>query len=235
MEDRLAVVYVRQSTLQQLARHQEATRLQYGLVERAMELGWPRGRIEVIDEDLGKSGATAEGRAGFQRQVERGHPQSCWHRAGHRDVTPGPLLPGLVPVAGSVRAVRHLDRRSGRHLRSDRLQRPAAAGLEQSQFIIHLLLQNRSPHPRLARLSRGSAACSLGQTFLGRRDRDAVPACQIEHMIVPKGTTMGAAQPLPAQALGDGATVWVGASARRRSMTRASVRGAQAPTLSRGI
>jgi DNA invertase Pin-like site-specific DNA recombinase len=67
--ERLAVVYVRQSTLQRLARHQESTRLQYGLVERAVELGWPRGRVEVIDEDLGKSGATAEGRAGFQRLV----------------------------------------------------------------------------------------------------------------------------------------------------------------------
>lgn len=67
--DRLAVVYVRQSTLQQRTRHQESTRLQYGLVERAVALGWLRARIEVIDEDLGKSGATAEGRAGFQRLV----------------------------------------------------------------------------------------------------------------------------------------------------------------------
>ena len=58
--DRLAVVYVRQSTLQQRTRHQESTRLQYGLVERAVALGWLRARIEVIDEDLGKSGATAE-------------------------------------------------------------------------------------------------------------------------------------------------------------------------------
>jgi DNA invertase Pin-like site-specific DNA recombinase len=67
--DRLGVVYVRQSTLQQLARHQESTRLQYGLVERARALGWPRGRIEVIDDDLGKSGTTTEGRIGFQRLV----------------------------------------------------------------------------------------------------------------------------------------------------------------------
>jgi DNA invertase Pin-like site-specific DNA recombinase len=65
--ERLAVVYVRQSTLQQLERHQESTRLQYGLVERAWALGWARERIEVIDEDLGKSAATAEGRSGFQR------------------------------------------------------------------------------------------------------------------------------------------------------------------------
>lgn len=67
--DRLAVVYVRQSTVQQRERHQESTRLQYGLVERALTLGWARQRILVIDEDLGRSGATAEGRPGFQRLV----------------------------------------------------------------------------------------------------------------------------------------------------------------------
>lgn len=38
--DRQAVVYVRQSTLQQVSRHQESTRLQYGLVDRALGLGW---------------------------------------------------------------------------------------------------------------------------------------------------------------------------------------------------
>ena len=64
---RLAVVYVRQSTLQQLERHQESTRLQYGLVERAWGLGWERNQIEVIDEDQGKSGTSVEGREGFQR------------------------------------------------------------------------------------------------------------------------------------------------------------------------
>ena len=67
--DRLAVVYVRQSTLQQMARHQESTRLQYGLVERALELGWARQQVLVIDEDLGKSGSSAQGRLGFQRLV----------------------------------------------------------------------------------------------------------------------------------------------------------------------
>ena len=67
--DRLAIVYVRQSTLQQLARHQESTRLQYGLVERAVDLGWPRSQVHVIDDDLGKSGRSAEGRPGFQRLV----------------------------------------------------------------------------------------------------------------------------------------------------------------------
>ena len=67
--DRLAIVYVRQSTLQQLEQHRESTALQYGLAERALRLGWPRPRVSVIDDDLGCSGASAEGRPGFQRLV----------------------------------------------------------------------------------------------------------------------------------------------------------------------
>lgn len=66
---RLAVVYVRQSTLQQVERHQESTRLQYALAERAVELGWAPDQVLVIDDDLGCSGASAEGRPGFQRLV----------------------------------------------------------------------------------------------------------------------------------------------------------------------
>lgn len=67
--DRLAIVYIRQSTMQQVERHQESTRLQYALTERAYSLGWAREMIVVIDDDLGRSGATIEGRAGFQRLV----------------------------------------------------------------------------------------------------------------------------------------------------------------------
>ncbi len=67
--DRLAVVYVRQSTVQQVLDHQESTRLQYGLVARAQNLGWAAERVVVIDDDLGQSGASAAGRVGFQRLV----------------------------------------------------------------------------------------------------------------------------------------------------------------------
>jgi DNA invertase Pin-like site-specific DNA recombinase len=67
--ERLAVVYVRQSTAQQVLDHQESTRLQYGLTSRAQALGWAADRILVIDDDLGKSGTSAQGRAGFQRLV----------------------------------------------------------------------------------------------------------------------------------------------------------------------
>ena len=44
--DRLAVVYVRQSTLQQVLDHQESTRIQYGLVNRAQALGWSQERVQ---------------------------------------------------------------------------------------------------------------------------------------------------------------------------------------------
>jgi DNA invertase Pin-like site-specific DNA recombinase len=67
--ERLAVVYVRQSTMQQVLEHQESTRLQYGLVRRAVAWGWPEARVLVIDDDLGRSGTSAEGRQGFQRLV----------------------------------------------------------------------------------------------------------------------------------------------------------------------
>jgi DNA invertase Pin-like site-specific DNA recombinase len=67
--EKLAVVYVRQSSLQQVLSNRESTMLQYNLVERAKDLGWQASRILVIDDDLGKSGSTSEGRAGFQRLV----------------------------------------------------------------------------------------------------------------------------------------------------------------------
>jgi DNA invertase Pin-like site-specific DNA recombinase len=65
--DRLAVVYIRQSSMTQVLRNQESTRLQYSLTGVAKQLGWPDDRILVIDDDLGVSGASAIGREGFQR------------------------------------------------------------------------------------------------------------------------------------------------------------------------
>jgi DNA invertase Pin-like site-specific DNA recombinase len=67
--DRLAVVYVRQSTMAQVIEHGESTRLQYGLAGRAGELGWEPSRVLVIDEDLGHSASGAGVRPGFQRLV----------------------------------------------------------------------------------------------------------------------------------------------------------------------
>lgn len=65
---RRAYLYVRQSTLRQVLEHEESLRRQYQLRERARLLGWPEEQIEVIDSDLGLSGASAD-REGFQRLV----------------------------------------------------------------------------------------------------------------------------------------------------------------------
>ena len=66
---KLAYIYVRQSSVNQVRQHQESTELQYRLVDRAVGLGWPRERVHVIDEDLGKSGVTSTERHGFQRLI----------------------------------------------------------------------------------------------------------------------------------------------------------------------
>jgi hypothetical protein len=64
---KMASVSIRQSSLMQVTRYGESTEIQYSLVQRAVALGWPRERVELIDEDLGKSGAHAESRGGLQR------------------------------------------------------------------------------------------------------------------------------------------------------------------------
>jgi DNA invertase Pin-like site-specific DNA recombinase len=65
--ERLAFVYVRQSSPQQVVEHRESRLRQYALVDYAIALGWPADRVQVIDEDQGQSGRDAENRVGFQR------------------------------------------------------------------------------------------------------------------------------------------------------------------------
>lgn len=65
---RRAAIYVRQSTLTQVAENLESQRRQYALVERAIELGWRRDDVLVIDDDLGVSGSGVA-RSGFDRLV----------------------------------------------------------------------------------------------------------------------------------------------------------------------
>jgi DNA invertase Pin-like site-specific DNA recombinase len=67
--EKLAIVYVRQSSPQQVLENLESTARQYAFADHAVALGWPRDRVVIIDEDLGRSGRTAEGRNGFQRLV----------------------------------------------------------------------------------------------------------------------------------------------------------------------
>jgi DNA invertase Pin-like site-specific DNA recombinase len=66
---RKALVSVRQSPLHQVFAHRESTARQYGLSFTAQDLGWPDHLVEVIDDDLGHSGGSAQYRHGFQRLV----------------------------------------------------------------------------------------------------------------------------------------------------------------------
>jgi DNA invertase Pin-like site-specific DNA recombinase/uncharacterized protein YndB with AHSA1/START domain len=73
---RLAIIYVRQSTLKQVSQNRESQQYQYRLQQRAQELGWSAERVRVIDSDLGFSGREATGRRGFQElvaEVSLGH------------------------------------------------------------------------------------------------------------------------------------------------------------------
>jgi DNA invertase Pin-like site-specific DNA recombinase/uncharacterized protein YndB with AHSA1/START domain len=73
---RQAFVYLRQSSQAQVERNVESTDRQYGLVARAVELGFAREQVVVIDEDLGISGSGLSDRSGFARltaEVALGH------------------------------------------------------------------------------------------------------------------------------------------------------------------
>lgn len=61
-----AIIYIRQSTPNQAISNQESLKLQYALKQRAIELGWPSCRVQIIDNDLGQTGAEAEHRKGFK-------------------------------------------------------------------------------------------------------------------------------------------------------------------------
>src|SRR6185295_17387779 len=69
--DRLALIYLRQSSMAQVREHTESTTRQYGLAEEAVRLGWARLDVLVIDTDLGVSGRWGVARAGFTELVRR--------------------------------------------------------------------------------------------------------------------------------------------------------------------
>lgn len=74
--EKLALIYVRQSSQKQVEQNIESTQPQYRLAGRAEAYGWPKSRVEIIDCDLGISGKSIEGRTGFQRllaEVSLGH------------------------------------------------------------------------------------------------------------------------------------------------------------------
>src|SRR6266581_6736208 len=167
--DRLAAVYVRQSSRQQVADHGESTRLQYGLADRAVALGWPASRVMVIDEDLGRSAANAAGRPGFARLVAEltmGHvglvlglEMSRLARAG-RDWH---QLIELCSLAGALLA--DADGVYDPNWYNDRL----LLGLKGTMSVVELhLIRQRMASGRLAKAGRGELAVPLPAGFARR-------------------------------------------------------------------
>lgn len=66
---RKAMVYIRQSSPQQLLSNQESLRLQYALRERAVSLGWRPEDVQIIETDLGLTATSAQHRAGFKELI----------------------------------------------------------------------------------------------------------------------------------------------------------------------
>src|SRR4051794_30032617 len=68
---RKAIIYIRQSSPHQVLTNQESLRLQYALRERALGLGWRAEDMEIIEGDLGLSGAAPHYREGFKEWLTR--------------------------------------------------------------------------------------------------------------------------------------------------------------------
>ncbi len=167
--DRLAVVYVRQSSRQQVLDHGESTRLQYGLVERAVALGWASSRVMVIDEDLGRSAANAAERPGFARlvtEITMGHvglvlgiEMSRLARAGHD----WHQLIELCSLSGALLA--DTDGVYDPNWYNDRLLLGLKGTL--SEVELHLIKQ-RMASGRLAKAGRGELAFPLPAGYVRR-------------------------------------------------------------------
>src|SRR5215831_17286987 len=80
---RQAIVYLRQSSPAQVENNRESTERQYALATKACELGWPKDRIVIIDEDLGLSGSGSVARVGLVLGLEvsrLARNDADWHR-----------------------------------------------------------------------------------------------------------------------------------------------------------
>ena len=64
---RKAVLYIRQSSEEQVRENTGSTDFQRGLKSVAQKYGWPESQIQTIDEDLGRSGSSSVARTGWQR------------------------------------------------------------------------------------------------------------------------------------------------------------------------
>ena len=184
--DRAAVVYVRQSSRQQVLEHTESTRLQYALAERAVALGWARSQVTVIDDDLGTSAAMPDSRKGFARLVTEvtmgrvgvvlGIEMSRLARTGkdwHQ-------LLELCSLSGVLLA--DLDAVYDPGYYNDRLLLGLKGTMSEAELY---LIRQRMLSARLAKAERGELAIPLPIGYVRRPSGEAVfdPDEQAQHVV----------------------------------------------------
>ncbi len=128
--DRQVFIYVRQSTLVQVRDNTGSKARQYDLVQRALNLGWPRERITVIDQDQGHSGASIVGRDGFQFLISEVGVGRAGRSSQPGSLPPGPLVQRLVSLDRDLCLERYLGGGRRRRLRSQPIQRSLALGFQ---------------------------------------------------------------------------------------------------------
>jgi DNA invertase Pin-like site-specific DNA recombinase len=184
--DRAAIVYVRQSSRQQVLEHSESTRLQYALAGRAVALGWARSQVTVIDDDLGVSAATADSRKGFSRLVT----EVTMGRAG---VVIGIEMSRLARTGRDWHQLLELCSLSGTLLADpDGVYDPAVyndrllLGLKGTMSEAELyLIRQRMLSGRLAKAERGELAIPLPVGYVRRPSGEAAldPDEQAQHVV----------------------------------------------------
>jgi len=183
---RAAIVYVRQSSRQQVLEHSESTRLQYALAERAVALGWARSQVTVIDDDLGVSAATADSRKGFARLVT----EVTMGRAG---VVLGIEMSRLARTGRDWHQLLELCSLSGVLLAdpdgvydpgiyNDRLLLGLKGTMSEAELY---LIRQRMLSGRLAKAQRGELAVPLPIGYVRRPSGEAVfdPDEQAQHVV----------------------------------------------------
>jgi DNA invertase Pin-like site-specific DNA recombinase len=184
--ERLAVVSVRQSTMPQVLAHQESTRLQYGLVRRAVAWGGPEVRVLVIDADLGRPGTSAEGRHGVQRLVAEVGLAHVGRRLGvemsrvARSSTDGHQLLASCALFGTLMA--DLDGLDDPSQDNDRLWLGLTGTMREAE--LHLLKQRRY-QGTLQKARRGALSFALPVGYVHHASGEVVddPDAQVQHVV----------------------------------------------------
>jgi DNA invertase Pin-like site-specific DNA recombinase len=220
---RRALVYIRQSSPDQVLHHQESTRRQYGLVDQARGLGFQN--VVVIDEDLGRTGSGLVERPGFQRlvaEVLSGEVGAVFCLEASRLARNGRDWHQLIELCGMVDAVVvDVDGVYDPNLINDRL----LLGLKgtMSEFELNLLKQ-RSLEARRQKAHRGELQFPLPVGFRwtagGQLEKDPdLRVQQALELVFHKMTELGSIRQvllwfrqqnlsLPVLAIGEEQAIW---------------------------